>query len=156
MSIGKIKRNISILLLVNMLAVLCAASTGCNTTVQPVDSLEDLIGRLEKSGLEIEITDRSVRNIHLSVEGFVFIIEDESTQLFEYADVDTADMEFKALTGSGPGLVFFEENEPPLSESVSSNLKVYHSGRFILLYSGDDEEVRKVLKDVLGQPMSPR
>ena len=156
MGIGKIKRNISILILVNMLAVLCAASTGCNTTVQPVDSLEDLIGRLEKSGLEIEITDRSVRNIHLSVEGFVFIIEDESTQLFEYVEVDTADMEFKALTGSDPGLVFFEENEPPLVESGSSDLEVYHSGRFTLLYSGDNEEVKKALKSTLGRPKSPR
>jgi hypothetical protein len=139
-----------------MLAVLCAASTGCNTTVQPVDSLEDLIGRLEKSGLEIEITDRPVQNIHLSVEGYVFMIGSENTQLFEYTDVSTAKMEFEALTGPGPGLVFFEKNEPPLSESVSSNLKAYHSGRFILLYNGDNEDVEKALKSTLGSPVKPR
>jgi hypothetical protein len=156
MRIGKIKRNISILILVNMLAVLCAASTGCNTTVQPVDSLEDLIGRLEKSGLEIEITDRPVQNIHLSVEGYVFMIGSENTQLFEYTDVSTAKMEFEALTGPGPGLVFFEKNEPPLSESVSSNLKAYHSGQFILPYSGDNEDVKKALKAAFGPPAQPR
>ncbi|MBN2076083.1 MAG: hypothetical protein JW762_11085 [Dehalococcoidales bacterium] len=156
MGLGKIKHYVPIILLVSLSAVLCAAVTGCNTTVQPVDTLEELIDRLEKSGLEIEITDRSVRNIHLSVEGFVFIIEGENTQLFEYADVDTANIQFQALTGPGPGLVFFEENEPPLVETGSSDLEVYHSGRFTLLYSGDNEEVRKALKDVLGQPMSPR
>jgi hypothetical protein len=156
MRIGKIKRYVSILLLVNISVVMCAAVTGCNTTVQPVDSLEDLIGRLEKSGLEIEITDRPVQNIHLSVEGYVFMIGSENTQLFEYADVSTAKMEFEALTGPGPGLVFFEKNEPPLSESVSSNLKAYHSGRFILLYNGDNEDVEKALKSTLGSPVKPR
>ena len=155
MRIGKIKRYLYILLAVN-LAVLCFAGTGCNTTVQPVDSLEDLIGRLEKSGLEIEITDQSVQNIHLSVEGYVFMIGSENTQLFEYTDVGTANIQFKALTGPGPGLVFFKKNEPPLSEPVSSNLKAYYSGRFILLYSGDNEEVEKSLKSTLGQPAQPR
>ena len=155
MRIGKIKRYLYILLAVN-LAVLCFAGTGCNTTVQPVDSLEDLIGRLEKSGLEIEITDRPVQNIHLSVEGYVFMIGSENTQLFEYADVSTAKMEFEALTGPGPGLVFFEKNEPALSEPISSNLKTYHSGRFILLYNGDNEDVEKALKAALGSPAKPR
>ena len=155
MGICKIKWYLYIVLLVN-LTVLCLVSTGCKTTIQPVDNLEDLIDRLEKSGLETAITDQSVRNIHLSVEGYVLIIEGENTQLFEYADVDTATTQFKALTGPGPGLVFFEENEPPLSESVSSNLKVYHSGRFVLLYSGDDEEVQKALEETLGQPAQPR
>ncbi len=155
MRIGKIKRYLYILLAVN-LAVLCFVSTGCKTTVQPVDNLKDLIDRLEKSGLEIEITDQSVQNIHLSVEGYVFMIGSENTQLFEYTDVSTAKMEFEALTGPGPGLVFFEKNEPPLSESVSSNLKAYHSGRFILLYNGDNEDVEKALKSTLGSPVKPR
>ena len=155
MGIGKIKRYLYVLLLVN-LAVLCLASTGCKTAIQPVDNLEDLINRLEKSGLETEITDQSVRNIHLSAEGYVFMIEGENTQLFEYTDIDTAKIQFEVLTGPGPGLVFFEENEPPLSESVSSNLKAYHSGRFILLYSGDNQDVNKTLEETLGQPAQPR
>ncbi len=155
MRIGKIKRYLYILLAVN-LAVLCFVSTGCKTTVQPVDNLKDLIDRLEKSGLEIEITDQSVQNIHLSVEGYVFMIGSENTQLFEYTDVSTAKMEFEALTGPGPGLVFFEKNEPALSEPVSSNLKTYHSGRFILLYNGDNEDVEKALKAALGSPAKPR
>jgi hypothetical protein len=152
MGIIKIKRYLFILLMVNVLATQGLVSTGCKPTIQPVDNLEDLIDRLEKSGLETEITDRPVRNIHLSVEGREFIIEGEKTQLFEYADADTAKTQFKALTGPGPGLVFFEENEPPLSEAVSSNLKAYHSGRFILLYSGDNEDVKKILEETLGQP----
>lgn len=156
MGIGKINLWVSILLMASFSAVLCSASIGCKTTNEPIGNLEDLFDRLGKPGLEIEITDRSVRNIHLSVEGCVFIIEGEKTQLFEYADVDTAKTQFKALTGPGPGLVFFEENEPPLGESVSSNLKVYHSGRFVLLYSGDNEEVRKALEETLGSPSQPR
>ena len=155
MGICKIKWYLYIVLLVN-LTVLCLVSTGCKTTIQPVDNLEDLIDRLEKSGLETAITDQSVRNIHLSVEGSVFLIESETTQLFEYTDIDTAKRQFKALTRPGPGLVFFEENEPPLSESVSSNLKAYHSGRFILLYSGDNQDVKKTLEETLGQPAQPR
>ena len=79
-----------------------------------------------------------------------------TTAAFKYADVDTATIQFQALTGPGPGLVFFEENEPPLSESIFSNLKVYHSGRFTLLYSGDNEEVKKALKGALDQPKSLR
>ena len=84
------------------------------------------------------------------------MIGSENTQLFEYADVSTAKMEFEALTGPGPGLVFFEKNEPALSEPISSNLKTYHSGRFILLYNGDNEAVQKALKAALGSPAKPR
>ena len=154
--IDKLKRHLYTVLIANLSLFLCLAGTGCETTVQPVDNLEDLIDRLGKTGLETEITDRPVRNIHLSVEGCEFIVKGETTQLFEYADADTAKTQFKALTRPGPGLVFFEENEPPLTESGSSDLQVYHSGRFTLLYGGDNEEVRKALKEVLGKPAPPR
>jgi hypothetical protein len=143
-------------MIVNVSAVLCLAGTGCKTTVQPVDNFEDLIDRLKKSGLDTEITDQTARNIHLSVEGYVFIIDGEKTQLFEYENVDTAKMEFDALTGPGPGLVFFEDNEPPLVESGPSNLEVYHSGRFILLYNCDNEDIKQALKAALGKPSQPR
>ena len=156
MRIGKKIRYLYILLMVNLSVVLCLANTGCQTNIQPISNLNGLIDRLENSGLEVEITDQAVRNIHLSVEGYIFIIDGENTQLFEYSDVDTAEMQFKALTRSGTGLVFFEENEPPLSESVSCHLKVYHSGRFTLLYSGHNEDVKKALKAALGQPSQPR
>ena len=152
MIIRKMKRYLCILLLVNITIVLCLAGTGCRTNPSPVSSLDDLISRLSESGLNVEVTDQIVRNVHLSVEGRVMMVEGEDIQLFEYADVNTAEMEFESLTGSGPGLVFFEENEPPLSEEAYSRIRVYHFGRFTLLYHGDDTDITTDLRASLGNP----
>ena len=132
--------------------VISAASllTSCQT-VEPVTDFDDLIGRLVQEGAVVETTTRSVRNIHLSVRGVIIVVDGEDVQVFEYEDVARAQFEFKALTSS-PSIVFFEEGEPPLREFVPFDRHCYGSGRFVLLYDGENEAVLKALRTVMGRP----
>lgn len=142
--------------LVTLACIISVASfvTSCNT-VEPVTDFDDLIDRLQLAGAAVETTVDTVRNLHLSVAGVVIVVSDERVKVFEYEDVAQAQLEFEALTGGGPDLVFFEEDEPPVTEYVPLNRLCYHSGRFILLYDGEDEAVLKTLRVTLGRPVPP-
>jgi len=89
--------------------------TSCQT-VEPVTDFDDLTGKLREAGAVVEITIDTVRNLHLSVDGVVIVVDSENVKVFEYEDGARAQLEFEALTGPGPGLVFFEEDEPPAGE----------------------------------------
>ena len=129
--------------------------TSCRT-VEAVTDFDDLIDRLHQAGAVVEITSHTVRNLHLSVNGMVIVIGGENLQVFEYEDVAQAHLEFKALVGSSPGLVFFHEGEPPVTEIVPLNRGCYHSGRFVLLYDGENEAALKALRTAVGRPSAPR
>ena len=132
---------------------LCLLVVACQSVPPPVADLEDLLDRLYNATAEVEITSRTVRNIYLSTKGLDLLTNGENVNLFEYENATTARMEFEALTSRlGPGLVFFEEGEPPLTEIVParSHIRAYCSGRFVLLYNGEDEEVLRVLRLVMG------
>jgi len=125
--------------------------TSCRA-VEAVTDFDDLTDRLGQAGAAVEITVDTVRNLHLSVQGMVIVVDGENVQVFEYEDVARARLEFEALTGSGPSLVFFEEGEPPVIEYVLRHRNCYHSGRFVLLYDGENEAVLKTLRTVVGRP----
>jgi hypothetical protein len=124
--------------------------TSC-CTVEPVTDFDDLIDRLRQAGAEVEITVDTVRNLHLSVDGVIIVVDGEEVQVFEYEDIDRTQLEFKGVTSS-PSVVVFEEGEPPLVERIPLNRQCYHSGRFILLYDGEDEAVLKILRMIVGCP----
>ena len=124
--------------------------TSC-CTVEPVTDFDDLTGRLRQAGAVVETTTSTVRNLHLSVRGMTIVVDGEDVQVFEYEDIDRAQLEFKGLTSS-PSVVFLEEGEPPAYERVLRNRTCYHSGRFILLYDGEDEVVLKTLRMTVGCP----
>jgi hypothetical protein len=84
--------------------------------------------------------------------GMVIIVDGERVQVFEYEDVARSKREFEGLTGIGPGLVFFEEGEPPLVEVVRPGRNCYRSGRFVLLYDGENDDVLQKLRTVVGKP----
>jgi hypothetical protein len=122
-------------------------------TVEPVTDFDELIDRLSHAGAMVEITVDTVRYINLSVQGIITVVDGEDVQVFEYEDVDRAQIEFVMLTGSGPRIGFFVEDEPPVTEEIIQNRKCYYSGRFILLYDGEDVDVLKILRVTLGRPL---
>ena len=136
-----------------ILAVVVSATillTSC-CAVEPVTDFDDLIDRLRQAGAEVEITTLTERNIHLSVRGVIIVVDGEEVQVFEYEDIDRAQLEFKGVTSS-PSVVVFEEGEPSLIEHIPRDRQCYHSGRFILLYDGEDESVLKILRMTVGCP----
>jgi hypothetical protein len=139
--------------LVILAGIVISASllTSCRT-VEPVADFDDLIERLEQAGATVETTIRIVRNMHLSVRGVVIVVDGENVKVFEYEDGARAQLEFEAMTGPGPGLVFFEEDEPPAGEYVPRNRNCYHSGRFVVLYDGENENVLRELRTAVGKP----
>jgi hypothetical protein len=149
------KTNMSRRLLVILLsiAVLLSLSISCSAT-EPVTDFDDLTERISQTGVTVEVTSDDVRNIHLSVPGLVIEVGDEEVWVFEYEEIGQADTEYKALTGSGPGLVFFEVDEAEGSvEVIPRDRNCYHSGRFIIIYDGEDETVLDTLKEAVGKPL---
>ncbi len=121
---------------------------------EPVADLDDLVDRLEAEGAAVEITDRTGRNLHLSVPGRRLIVNGGNVLVFEYEELDRAETEADALNES-PGLVFFEEGEieQGVSEVVSGDQTFFHSGRVILLYVGESDAVLSPLRAVAGRPI---
>ncbi len=134
------------------LVLLALGAVSCQSSSLPVADLDDLVDRLQQAGATIEITDRPIKSRHLSGKGLTLVINRDRLQVFEYDDTVKASREFKSLTDpSVPGIVIFGDGEPPLGETISSEDQAYRSGRFIVLYGGEDEGALSALKETLGR-----
>jgi len=129
--------------------------TACRVP-EPVDNFDELLDRLRQAEAAVEVSTRTGSSLHLSVVGRLITVNKENVMVFEYEDVTSAKMEAEALAGGGPGLVFFEEDQPPVTEILSGRKHYYRSGRFILTYSGENEIVLQPLKGVVGRPFEIR
>jgi hypothetical protein len=119
---------------------------------EPVTDFDDMLDRLRQAGAVVEVSTRTASSLHLSVAGRVIAVNGENVLVFEYEDVDTAKTEAKALAGGGPGIVFFEEDQPPATEISSGRKHYYRSGRFILSYAGENEMVLQPMEEVFSRP----
>ena len=119
---------------------------------EPVTDFDDMLARLRQAGAVVEVSTRTASSLHLSVAGRVIAVNGENVLVFEYEDVDTAMTEAKALAGGGPGIAFFEEDQPPATEISSGRKHYFRSGRFILSYAGENEMVLQPMEEVFGRP----
>jgi hypothetical protein len=113
-----------------------------------MDGLQDLIRRLQATGVEV-VRHESVEQPFFSVPGEIITLNFESVQIFDFGSSDKAEAEAANVLPDGRTF-----RSPNLKLNWSATPYFYLSGRLIVLYVGEDEEVMDILEILLGEPFA--
>lgn len=112
-----------------------------------VTDLTSLVDILRAKGLNVEQGD-SASQPFFSVQGTTLKVEGADVQVFEYADAEAAKADMAKIGPDGnPPTMMIEWVEPP---------HFYQGGRLIVLYVGDDEQIKQTLSVTLGPQVAGR
>lgn len=114
----------------------------------PVRDYVSLVDNLRAAGATIEPAG-SVDQPFFSVEGNAIDVNGENVQVFEYADQAAAEAEAETISpdGSSIGTSMVTWVDPP---------HFFQTGRIIVLYVGDNQEVIELLGEVVGPQIAGR
>lgn len=131
------------LLLSIVLLVACTSGqTSVETNDEAVITFNDLVGRLEANGANVEATS-TVSQPFFTPEGQIIAVNGQDVQVFEYDSEAAASAEADLVSpdGGSVGTSMMSWIAPP---------HFFRGGQLIVLYVGDDTGVMDALESVLG------
>ncbi|HEX5838346.1 MAG TPA: hypothetical protein VFY26_10995 [Anaerolineales bacterium] len=139
--------------------LLTAVSAGCaaqGVSGAPVDTtpggeveeLEGLVEALQAEGADVELGD-AIEQPFLSVPGQIIKVDGADVQVFEYASTEDLGLEASQVSedGSSIGTSMVSWMAPP---------HFYRTGRLLVLYIGEDQEVIDLLESAVGPQFAGR
>lgn len=103
----------------------------------------NLVSRLRAEGAKVKLTAEQVRQPFFSVPGRIITINDESLQVFRFANASAAKGQAKRVAPDG---MTIGTSKP----SWMAPPHFFKSGELIVLYVGANESILKVLQVSLG------
>lgn len=107
----------------------------------------DLANRLRSAGANVKLTAERLRQPFFSVPGRIVSINNESVQVFKFANASAAEGAAKRVAPDGMTI----GNSKP---SWMGPPHFFKSGKLIVLYVGANESVLKVLQTSLGSQIA--
>ena len=98
-----------------------------------------LISQLRAKGATIKPSSERVSQPFFSVKGRILMVNGQAAQVFEFANAARAAAETRRVGATAT-----------TSAAWIAPPHFYHTGRFIVLYVGDNESILKLLTAVLG------
>lgn len=141
------------MLLLSAVSAGCAAQgvSGAPVDTTPrgeVEELEGLVEALRAEGAQVELGE-AIQQPFLSVPGQIVKVNGADVQVFEYASAEDLGLEASQVSedGSSTGTSNVTWIAPP---------HFYRSGRLLVLYVGEDQEVIELLESVIGPQFAGR
>lgn len=103
----------------------------------------DLVNRLRSAGANVKLTAERVRQPFFSVPARIVSINDESVQVFKFANTSAAEGAAKRVASDG---MTIGTSKP----SWMAPPHFFKNGKLIVLYVGANESILKVLRASLG------
>mgnify|MGYP001161140288 FL=1 len=105
-------------------------------------NLDSLIEKLQEEGLAVEKAG-DVDQPFFSVKGQIIQVNDDVLQVFEYDDLPTTMMEAALVSpnATSVGNIQVEWLDTP---------HFYHNGKMIIIYLGNDEDLKQTLEKTIG------
>jgi rRNA processing protein Gar1 len=130
------------------------ALAGCGDTQAPPEvCFANFVASLRATGTTVEILG-DVSEPFFSVPGRLITVNDEDIEVFEYVSPDASTADATRVSPDAMAVVDASGNVASASWIATSH--VYHTGRLIVVYAGQDVAVIGVLKSVLGRKIAGR
>ena len=134
------------------LLILATACTGISSENRSVDenveTFDQLVDELRTNGMVVESVG-TVSQPFFSPEGQVISIDSQEVQVFEFTTVNDAESAAETISPNGSSI-------GTSMVAWVSTPHFYSTGKFVVLYVGEEESVISVLEDVLGPQIAGR
>ncbi|MBC8060260.1 MAG: hypothetical protein H7Y18_06300 [Clostridiaceae bacterium] len=127
-----------ILLLILILILSSCATKGSKNTEKDLDNLDQVLEILRENGADINIKEREKIQPHLNYSKNFITVNEETVQVYECTDSNTAQKELKNIANS--------------AINWNSTPNYFQKDKIFIIYIGKTDSLINLLKLVAGEP----